>query len=187
MKSLRNASEGSAENGRIRNSLVVFQFIISVFLIASTLVVYEQLKYIQNKDLGFEKEQVLVLNNVDALKEKSKTLKEEVLRISAVKNVSVSSFLPTPSDRNGTTFFKKEDMSPESAIIIGNWRVDHDYIETLGLELLAGRSFDKRLATDSSAIILNESAVKLLGLTPNKLLVWNLRTILKGLIRRTCD
>lgn len=168
LKSLRNASEGSAENGRIRNSLVVFQFIISVFLIASTLVVYEQLKYIQNKDLGFEKEQVLVLNNVDALKEKSKTLKEEVLRISAVKNVSVSSFLPTPSDRNGTTFFKKEDMSPESAIIIGNWRVDHDYIETLGLELLAGRSFDKRLATDSSALILNESAVKLLGLSPEQ-------------------
>lgn len=161
---LRGRGETKVGGGKVRSMLVVVQFAIAVFLIASTLVVYQQLYYIQNKYLGYDKEQVLVLEDVDAAGRQLATLKEEVLRIPTVKQASLSSFLPTPSYRNGTTFFPEGFVAQaDRAIIIGNWRVDHDYIDALSLEVVAGRGFDKNLVTDSAAIILNESAAKMLA------------------------
>ncbi len=165
LKGLRGGDQ-FVGGAKTRSILVVVQFAVSVFLIASTLVVFRQLSFIQGKDLGFEKDQILVLNDVSAVGEQVETFKQEVDRLAQVDRTSLSSYLPTPSDRSGTTYFPEgEVLQAQSAIIIDQWHIDFDYVPTLNLNLLSGRNFDKALQTDSSGVILNEAAVKMLGKT----------------------
>lgn len=157
--------------GRVRNMLVVFQFAISIFLILSTLVVFQQIHFIQQKDLGFQKEQILVLDDLNAAGNQVQSLKEEIRRINRVEDVSVTSYLPTPSARNGITYFResvsgKGAFTAENGLIIEHWKIDYDYVNTLGLEIIAGRNFSRQFATDSSALLLNESAASMLAKNP---------------------
>ena len=161
-------NSGSPGGGNVRNSLVVFQFAISVFLIVSTLVVFQQLEYIQNKDLGFQKDQILVVDDVYAAGDQMESFKQQVLQLGGVERASLSSYLPTPSDRSGITYFAQGSFKAENAAIFGNWTIDHDYLSTLDLEIIAGRDFDEKFYTDSSGLILNESAVAMLGLQPQE-------------------
>ncbi|UII31060.1 ABC transporter permease [Fulvivirga ulvae] len=159
--------------GRIRNGLVVVQFTISVFLIIGSIVVFQQVKFIQNKDLGFQKDQILVLDDVSAAGKQLEPFREEIKRISQVKQVSLSSYLPTPSRRSGTTFFTEGSfvdgvLNSEKGLIIGKWGIDYDYAPILGLEIIAGRNFSEAHVTDSSAIILNETAVAMLDVSPEE-------------------
>ena len=171
LKSLRGGGEKTVGGARTRSVLVVVQFAISVFLIVGTLVVFQQLRYIQNKDLGFVKDQVLVLNDIGAAGDQADLLKQEVKRLSQVEQVSLSSFLPTPSDRTGTTYFPEGHVAQaDYAIIMDQWTVDFDYISTLNLELISGRTFDEALATDSNAVVLNESALIMMGETAESVL-----------------
>lgn len=161
----------SVGGARVRNALVVFQFAVSIFLIVCTLVVYLQVNYIRHKDLGFRKDQILVLDDIDVAGNQVESLRNEVKRLSQVENVSLSNYLPTPSARGGTTYFlegaiSKVEFNSERAIIIEKWQIDHDYVPTLDLKIIAGRNFDQGFAADSSALLLNESAVKILGVTP---------------------
>ncbi|MCE7993403.1 MAG: FtsX-like permease family protein [Roseivirga sp.] len=160
---LKAGGENSLKGGKVRNLLVVFQFAVSIFLIASTLVVFQQLSFIQNKNLGFKKDQVLIIDDADAAGEQLESFKTEVERLSLVESVSLSSYLPTPSDRNGITFFVDDATNTDNAIIIGNWDIDHDYLPTIGLELIAGRNFNPQLKSDSSSLIINESTLQMLG------------------------
>lgn len=162
LKVLSGGEKLSMSGGGIRNVLVIFQFSISIFLIVGTLVVFEQLQFIQNKDLGYKKDQILVIENVDAIGDQVSAFKEEVKRMSQVEGASLSSFLPTPSDRSGTTFFREGQMDSEGAIIIGHWRIDHDYLSTLGMELIRGRNFNEDNPADSNALLINETALELL-------------------------
>ncbi|MDN5217240.1 ABC transporter permease [Fulvivirgaceae bacterium BMA12] len=168
VKVLKGSDGNSSGNGRVRNYLVVFQFSISVFLIVSTLVVFQQLSYIQSKDLGFQKDQILVVDDVYAAGNQMRSLKQQLLDLGEVRNVSLSSYLPTPSDRSGTTFFLKGSFKAENAFIVGHWEIDCDYIPTLDLEIVAGRNFSEEFYTDSSGVILNESAVAMLGVNPGE-------------------
>lgn len=162
-------------NGQVRNVLVVVQFAISVFLIVSTLVVFQQVSFMQHKDLGFQKEQVLVIDDLDAAGNGVESLKEEIKRIHQVQNISLSSYLPTPSARSATTYFPEGAMEhgvfqADNALIIEQWTIDYDYVSTLGLKIIAGRNFDKQFRTDSSALLLNETAVKMMGLKPEEVI-----------------
>jgi putative ABC transport system permease protein len=168
VKVLSGSDKLTISGGGIRNVLVVFQFSISIFLLVATLVVFQQLNFIQNKDLGYKKDQILIIDNVDATGNQINAFKEEVKKIGQVESVSLSSFLPTPSDRNGTTFFRDGMMDSEGAIIIGIWRIDQDYIPMLGMELIAGRNFDEAFATDSSALLINESALEMLKISADE-------------------
>ena len=169
VKVLKSGGHNSVGGSNIRNSLVVFQFAISVFLIVCTLVVFQQLNFIQNKDVGFQKDQVLIIDDADAIGNQLLAFKNEVEQISQVERTSLSSFLPTPSDRHGTTFFPEGGvLQPSKGLIIEHWSVDHDYIPTLDLEIIAGRAFDKKYPTDSSVIILNESTVAMLNVKPEE-------------------
>lgn len=170
VKVLKGAGTSNTGGGNIRNFLVVFQFAISVFLIVSTLVVFQQLKFIQSKDLGFTKDQVLIVDDVYAVGEQVAAFKEEVEQLGQVASVSVSGFLPTPSFRGNTSFFKEGGAKQENSINMQIWSVDHDYISTLNMEVIAGRGFDKQFSTDSTAIVLNESAVSILGAGPEEAL-----------------
>ena len=114
--------------------------------------------------MGFEKDRIVIIDDINAVGDKAHIFKEEVKRIGAVVHVSLSSFLPAPSSRNGTTLFADGALEGENAVIIGSWSIDYDYISTLGLDIIAGRDFDKQLVTDSTAIILNESALELFGI-----------------------
>ena len=164
---LKGGGQSSVGGGKIRNSLVVFQFAISVFLIISTLVVYQQLKYIQNKELGFSKDQVLVVNDVYTAGPKANSFKEQVKQLGFVKNATLSSFFPTPSSRSDSTFVPEEGLTDqENAVSMQTWGVDYDYVPTMGFELVAGRNFDRNFGNDSTAIIVNETAVKVMKLTP---------------------
>ncbi|WP_190810259.1 ABC transporter permease [Flagellimonas sp. S3867] len=168
---LKGSNSNSMGGSRVRNGLVIFQFAISVFLIVGTLVVYQQLQYIQNKDLGFSKDQVLIINDVYTLGNKRASFKEEVNKLGYVKNVTLSSFFPTPSSRGDSTFAPEDGLTDqERAVSMQTWGVDHDYVSTLGFEIIAGRNFDKRFKNDSTSIIINESAVTTIGLSPEEVL-----------------
>ena len=167
-KVLKGSGQSSIGGGKIRNSLVVFQFAISVFLIVSTLVVFQQLKYIQGKDLGFTKDQVVIIDDVYSTGNQIESFKEEVEQLGQVQSASLSGYLPTPSFRGSTSFFKEGAMEQENALNMQAWNVDYDYIQTLDMKLIVGRDFDKNFVTDSTAIILNEAAVDNLGLQPEE-------------------
>lgn len=171
VKVLKGGGGSGVGGSGIRNSLVVFQFAISVFLIVSTLVVYQQLKYIQGKDLGYSKDQILILNDVYTAGDKVTSLKDRIKQLGAVKNVTLSSFFPTPSSRSDSTFSPENgNTSQENAVSMQTWGVDYDYISTLNLELVAGRDFDRIYGSDSTAIIVNEKAVRVMELSPQEAL-----------------
>lgn len=154
----------------IRSVLVVFQFGVSVFLIVGTLVVFQQLEFIQSKDLGFDKEQVLVIHDTYSAGEQLSVFKQDVLNMSAVKSATISSFLPTPSSRSSSSFFRDNATGQEHAIQMQTWDVDDDYLKTLSLKLIAGRDFNNQSAADSTAVIINESTLENLGLSADEAL-----------------
>lgn len=167
VKVLRGTGKTTGGGSGIRNALVVFQFVVSIFLIVGTIVVFQQLNYIQNKDLGYAKEQVLILDDVYAAGDQIVSFKNEVTGLSGVKSATLSSFLPTPSNRSDSGF----DLTvngEKNTVQMQNWAVDFDYVQTLDLEIIAGRDFDPSFATDSNAYILNETAISVLGLSPEE-------------------
>lgn len=170
VKTLKGGASESVGNGRVRNALVIFQFSISVFLIVSTLVVFQQLNFIQSKDLGFTKDQVLLINEISPLGSKTNAFKEEILKMGNVENVTLSNFYPTPSWRSDSSFFQEGTKSQENAIQMQTWDVDMDYLKTLEMDVVAGRDFNKQYASDSTAIIINEATLPILSVTAQEAL-----------------
>src|SRR5690606_4627532 len=168
IKVLKGGSKGSANDINIRNSLVVFQFAISAFLIVSTLVVFQQLKFIQNKSLGYAKDHVLIIEDMHAAGDKAQIFKQEIQQLGQVENATLTGYLPTPSYRSDSSFFEEGTRNQEDAVQMQNWIVDYDYVKTLDLKIIAGRNFDKNFVTDSLAMIINEAAVKIMGITPEE-------------------
>ena len=146
----------------LRSGLVVFQFCISVILIVGTTVVYQQLKYIQNTKLGFDKDQVLVLHETGRLDKNEAILRQQLLQDQRVENVSISGYVPVgPSNGNNNMVYTEDNSSQLVKAI--KYHVDEQYIPTLDMKLEAGRNFSKDFATDSSATIINETAAKTFG------------------------
>ncbi|MCW3116894.1 MAG: hypothetical protein JWM28_976 [Chitinophagaceae bacterium] len=149
--------------GWLRSSLVVFQFAISIILIISTVIIYNQLNYIRNKDIGFNREQVLIIQNTNALTTQAKAFKEEVLKIGGVQGATMTGFLPTSDWRSDSPLWPDASLDLKKAVSLQMWTVDADYIPTLGMTMAKGRNFSKQMLTDSSGVIINEAAAKLLG------------------------
>jgi len=147
----------------LRSSLVVFQYSISIVLIIGTIVIYNQLEYIRNRNIGYNRNQVMVLHNTWPLAKNAKSFKEEVRKLSGVENVTVTQHLPTTSDRSENGWFPDATMTVDKAVILANIWVDEDYIPTLGMQMAAGRNFSRDFPSDSLAVVLNEAAVKTLG------------------------
>lgn len=148
----------------LRNILVVMQFAISTSLIIGTSVIYLQFNYIKNKKLGFNKEQVLVLNETHDLGSKVQAFKQELLKNRAIQQVAVSGFMPVTSSLSQTNTFVLTGGASRKELVMQHWYVDYDYIDALSMHMKTGRAFSQDFATDSSAVILNQRAVKLLGL-----------------------
>ena len=153
-----------SRSGNLRSVLVVFQFATSIILIIGTIVVYKQLHYIQTKDIGFNKNQVLVIDGTGVLDKNADVFKNEVLNMPGVVSGTLSAYLPVSnSSRSDNTWYRQEVMSSESGIDMQNWKVDYDYIKTMGMEVIKGRNFSRDYPTDSSAAIINETTARLLG------------------------
>jgi len=159
---LKGKLSAGFKGGFLRSFLVVFQFSISIILIIGTLVIYNQLKYIQSKDIGYNRDHVLVVQNISTLGNKAQTFEQEVKRLAGVKNASLSEALPTWNYGNSTTIFKDHVLDPKRSVNTQNWGIDEDYIPTLGIKMAAGRNFSKAMLTDSTGLIINEAAAKLL-------------------------
>ncbi|MES2428774.1 MAG: ABC transporter permease [Bacteroidota bacterium] len=151
------------KGGNLRSVLITIQFGISIFLIIGTATIYNQLHYIQHKDLGFNRNQVLIIKNTQSLHGQAKLLKQEVKEFTGVTNASLSGYQPTGKNRNPDAVFTNPDTNPKNALYTEVWTVDEDYLTTMGMTLLKGRNFNKQFATDSSGIIINEAAAKMLG------------------------
>lgn len=150
------------KGSNFRNFLVILQFSISIFLVIGTLVIYNQLNYIQHKNLGFDRSQVLVIKNVQVLKN-AKTFKEQVKQIPGIENSTLSGFLPTGSLRAPNSVFKDKEATAKNAIFTEIWPVDEDYLNTMGMSLTKGRYFSRELKTDSNTVVINETAARMLG------------------------
>jgi putative ABC transport system permease protein len=148
--------------GILRSALVITQFVVSVFILLSTYTVSDQLKYMLNKDLGFEKENVLMIRRSDALKTKMEAFKSELQKISSVINVTNSNTYPGNNFSNNAFWLEGESNS--NTYLLNQARVSFDYGKTLNFELKQGRFFSRDFTTDSNAIVINEAAVKSLGL-----------------------
>jgi len=143
----------------LRNILVIFQFTISIFLIIGTFTVYKQIRLFQDKNLGFEKEQVLVIQNPGSVNENYDAFKEALLSRHTISDVSGSNTLPGKGFSNWG--FGAEGV--EEHFTLNACICDYDFLKTLKLELAQGRFFSRDFPSDSCAAVLNESAAKLLG------------------------
>lgn len=151
-----------SKNAGLRSTLVVFQFTISITLLIGASVIYKQMQYILNSKIGFDKDEVVMLQGTDALRDQTTAFKNELLRLPVVKNVSVSDFLPVDgTKRNGNTF--REEGKDDQNIQLQHWVVDENYIPTLGMKIIAGRNFSKDFHTDSAATVINQSLADKLG------------------------
>ena len=161
---LKSKLNAGVQRSSFRNVLVTFQFFTSITLVIGTIVVYRQLNYIQTKNLGFQKDQVLVITGTGALRDNKEAFKNEVLKLSGVKNAASAGFLPVSnSSRTDHSFSQEATISSKSGFQMQMWNVDYDYVPTLGMEMVKGRNFSKQYGTDSSGIIINETAAKVLG------------------------
>ena len=156
--------KNSFGNLLIRNGLVVFQFSISIALIICTAIVFKQLKYIQNKDLGLTRENVVVISNTDRLKADEESFRQELLKQPAVIDASISSSIPTRV--NFTDGYVPEQAESDKPLIkemdLSSFMVDNDFIPTYQMQVLHGRNFSKEFS-DSASVILNETAARQIG------------------------
>ncbi len=148
-----------------RNALVVFQFTISTVLIICTMIVYKQLLYNQSKDLGFNKENVLMIADAHRLGNNEETFRQELLRLPDVASASISTSMPTKylfTDDYVPETTGENVSSADKSISLSSFIVDEAYVPTLKLKMAEGRNFSKDFK-DSASVILNENAVAQLG------------------------
>ncbi|PWV45855.1 ABC transporter permease [Chitinophaga sp. S165] len=166
VKVLKGKLSTGFKNSWLRNSLVIFQFAAAILLIVGTLVIYNQLSFIRNKQLGYNRQQVLVLENTQALWIHAKGFKEDVMKVPGVTAGTMTTTLPTTINLNTNIFSKDAARSPGQVLGLTEWYVDADYIPTLGMQMASGRNFSPDMPTDTSgSLIINETAAKLLGYT----------------------
>jgi putative ABC transport system permease protein len=148
----------------IRNGLVVLQFTIAVVLMICTFIVFEQLKFEQNKDLGFKKDNVLVIENTKRLATKEEAFRQELLAQPGVLGASISSGIPTKNNF-GDGYVPEAtggDKPLLSDIGLDSYMVDEDFVPTFKLQILKGRNFSKAF-NDSGSVIINATAVEKIG------------------------
>ena len=159
VKVLKGAICKKSKGVSIRNVLVVIQFSISVFLIIGTIIIFRQLQMIQNKNLGFDKENIIVIKNAYLLESQSDAFKNELRKNSSVLSVASSNLMP--GQRFNNIGFRAEGL--EDGFTLNLISSEPDYIDVMDFELLDGRFFSKDFKTDTNAIVINEAALKLIG------------------------
>jgi putative ABC transport system permease protein len=161
IKVLKGNPAGSNRGGGLRNVLVLFQFTISIILLVATIVIYNQLNFIQDKNLGFEKDGVVYLNRANNISDRASFV-SELRQYPYVKSVSFNNGLPGHGFSSNSHEVKGQPG--DDVHIISLMYADYDFLKTLDLEMAEGRYFSKEFTTDSNTVILNEAAVRAMGL-----------------------
>lgn len=154
---LKGKLRSNHKSFNLRSILVVLQFAISITLIVGTLIMYRQISYMLNKELGFKKEQVLVIKRAEAIGSHIASFKSALAKIPGVLFVSASTAVPGHNNNNNG--YMMAGKPEETYLLQTNW-VDHDFLNTYGIQLDTGRFFDKTFSTDKQACVINEQAVK---------------------------
>lgn len=158
---LKGNLRAGVKRSSLRSGLVVFQFLISIALMISSLVVYKQLKYMQEKNLGIDKENVLALLHTRSLGSNEQSFKQELLAQTGFVAASYSNVLPPRMD--WTSVMRTKDKQQDILCYINY--VDEDYLSALGFTLSSGRFFSKEIPSDTGALLVNEAAMALMGWT----------------------
>ena len=159
---LRGKLQAEIKNPFVRNGLVLFQFSISIVLLVGTFVVYSQMQFVRNKQLGFDKEHIVMIPRVHVLAQKQEAFKQEIMKHALILSASISSSYP------GKAFayfaYKRLDAHGDETHIMGTFITDHDFIKTFGLDLVDGRYFSMDPSREEDTVVLNETGVRMLGL-----------------------
>ena len=140
-----------------RKALVIVQFALSIILIISTVVVFRQMNYMENKDIGFVRENIFYVWMQGNMNEKFETVRTQLLANPGIESVTASSQLPIEIG-NSTSGLVWEGKDPEERILFSNINVDYEFIQTMKMEMAEGRPFDRAIVTDSVNYIVNETA-----------------------------
>jgi putative ABC transport system permease protein len=170
LKGQQGAIKGKAG---LRKVLVVLQFSISIVLIIATMITFSQLQYLNNRDLGYNKDQIITLQFFGELVQSYDAFYNELQNQAGIRNVARSSRTPTGRllDSQGAARVQKGDSLANTDVTLKNISVDHEFFDTYGIKLMAGRNFSREIKSDDSlGFILNESAVTMMGLTPDQIL-----------------
>ncbi|HSU27961.1 MAG TPA: FtsX-like permease family protein [Chitinophagaceae bacterium] len=162
---LKNKINIGKGNLSIRRSLVVFQFSLSIIMIIATMIIYQQMQYVSKKDMGFKKDQLVVIDiNSGHVRREADLIKTEVSKLSQVKAISVSSRVPGEWKDIPRVKVKQENTAAagKDMYFLG---VDDQFLKTYAIDLIKGRNFQAGSLGDSSAILINETAAKELGIT----------------------
>ena len=160
-KVLKGTIQTGMKGGKMRSALVAFQFTIAIFLIISTIVVYNQMNYVQNKDLGYNKKDLLIIERAYALQDQRNAFKEEISQSPSIEMISQTNNMP--SFLHGNTAFRPEGSTPDEIRATNLYYTDENFQNTLDIKLTEGRWFSKDMPGDSLAVVLNKSAVKAYG------------------------
>jgi len=163
IKVLKGSSSGGSGRNVLRNGLVIFQFFFSITLIIATIIVFQQLHYMQNKKLGYDKERVLYLPDAYLLGNSQDAFKEDLIRDTRIVSASIARSVPGSANMDGTEIFPKNENGNGADIHTNIYHIDYDFLRTLGIPVVQGRNFSKDFPTDTSAILINEAAVRQLG------------------------
>ncbi|MEP7373246.1 MAG: ABC transporter permease [Chitinophagaceae bacterium] len=166
VKTLKGLFKVGGTSISFRKVLVVAQFSISIILIITTVIVFQQLHYIQKKSLGFDKERVITMGYSGEVARQYESFRNELLQNSAFKSMTRSSRIPTGRllDNIGANTFNGDSLQPVTTDIkfVSS---DHDFVSTFGIPMLSGRYFSRDYGTDTASFVINESSVKALGWT----------------------
>ncbi|MDW3193138.1 MAG: ABC transporter permease [Cytophagales bacterium] len=163
IQALRNQTSGGS--AFLRKGLVIFQFVLTIVMIVSTLVVQNQLNFVRELDMGFDKERLLVIDiNSGNVRAQFQTMKNEFEQISGVESVGVSSRVPGEWKNITTAYFRDVNSDPNDSLRSYFMGFDEDMLKTFKFELVAGDYFGNNQVVDSTGILLNETAAKALGL-----------------------
>jgi putative ABC transport system permease protein len=159
---LKGTMSPGSMSKRFRGILVIFQYSVSIVIIIGSIVVYNQLNFMIKKDIGFSKDNLIVIRRVDAFWQQMESFRTQLLEIPGVEKAGFSSSVPGTNFNNNAFF---NDGDPEkNTYLINQTNVSFDFPEALGVQLTEGRFFSREYGTDSTAVLINEAAVKLLGL-----------------------
>ncbi len=161
VKVLKGKATGN-KGSWLRSGLVIFQFSISIILFIGTMIIYSQMKYIQEADLGFNKEHVIVIQRAWALENHAQTFKEELLKSPNIIDATNTNDLP--GRQFSETVFKLENAPASQQFLMGLISTDGNFAKTMGIKIAEGRYFSNQNPADSLAVIINESAVKTFNL-----------------------
>ncbi|MEO5978696.1 MAG: ABC transporter permease [Chryseolinea sp.] len=159
---LRNKTANTPRNKSIRSGLVVFQFVISAALILAIIIVNQQMRFIQDKEVGYDRSQMIVLRESFLLGNRENAFRNQLMNDPRIESITRSAFVPAgPTDNSMSSLYPGNDHEAIRRTILYN--IDSKYIPTMGMTLLNGRNFSESPKVDSLNIIINETAVKVFG------------------------